>query len=51
MDAPEGSALGVCCLRTKGWTPGKRPPLVIVDPGLRRDDGSYKLKDGDFELK
>jgi len=24
--------------------PEKRPPLVVVDPGLRRDDGGYNLK-------
>ncbi len=24
--------------------PEKRPPLVHMDPGLRQDDGAFKLK-------
>jgi len=27
-----------------GRNPGKRPPLVHLDPGLRRDDGGFELK-------
>ena len=25
-----------------GRNPGKRPPLVRLDPGLRRDDGGFE---------
>ncbi len=32
----------------EGRNPEKWPPLVHMDPGLRRDDGAFKLKEVPF---
>ncbi len=33
----------------EGRNPEERPPLVHMDPGLRRDDSAYKLKEVPFD--
>ncbi len=32
----------------EGRNPEERPPLVHMDPGLRRDDGAFSLKEVPF---